>query len=130
MGDQKASGWAEKLNAANVILGMLLGFCGFLITKSFDTGQYASNLANKADMKAAYEDGKKYTDSSIDALKKYTDTLAESIRQDAYNHSDKNKSEMQQMILMQGSDLKAQGVKMDMVLDTVRELRTATRRGK
>lgn len=130
MGDQKLNGWMEKVSAANLIGGMLIGFCCFLITKSFDSGQYAGNLANKSDVKAAFEDGKKYTDNSIDAIKKYTDTLAESIKQDAYNHSDRNKSEMQQMILMQGADLKAQSVKMDMVLDTVRELRSATRRGK
>lgn len=120
----------DKVSPINIILtvvGMLLaGFFGMAI----NAWTIFNNIATKPMLEQVDVNGRKYTDSSIDALKKNTDALVENVKQDAYSHSDKNRAEMQQMILMQSGDIKAQGVKMDMVLDAVRELRTSNKRGK
>lgn len=115
--------------ARAVLVGMpILSFFGGMATNAW---QIAGSIATKPMLEQVDLNGRKYTDDRTDQLKKYTDALAENVKQEAYSHSDKNRADMQQMILLQGADIKAQSVKMDMVLDTVRELRNvATRRGR
>lgn len=121
---RKKTDWTTR----SVLIGMpVLSFFGGVVTSSW---QIAGSIATKPMLEQVDIGGKKYTDDRTDALKKYTDALAENVKQEAYSHSDKNRAEMQQLIIMQSGDIKAQGVKMDMVLDAVHELRTSSRHGK
>lgn len=115
--------WSSWVTVVMVLLSFLGGI-------AMNAWTLAGSLATKPMIDQVYKDSKGYTDDRADQLKRYTDALAENVKQEAYSHSDKNRAEMQQMIIMQSGDIKAQGVKMDMVLDAVRELRTSSRRGK
>lgn len=123
-------GMARRQDRTLWIIKIGIPIMTFFSGMAWNAWQIAGSIATKPMLEQVDTNGRKYTDDRTDQLKKYTDALAENVRQDAYSHIDKSRADLQQMILMQGSDLKAQGVKMDMVLDTVRELRTVNRRGK
>jgi hypothetical protein len=65
---------------------------------------------------------KPYVDEKTTEVRKYTDEKSAQVLQTAFEHSDMNRQQMLLKMETYGSDVKSQGVKIDLVLDTVRAL--------
>lgn len=62
---------------------------------------------------------KPYVDTAISEQRKYTDEKAAQAIKDAIDHSDRNRGDMQIKLEQYSSDIKSQGVKIDLMLNMI-----------
>lgn len=106
----------EKLS---LIVVPLLTFLGGM---AFNAYTIAEQIASKPYVDKGLEIEHKYTDEKAATVLRYTDEKTAQALKDSFNHSDLKTQEV--LVLMEHavSDIKSQGVKTDLVLQSVQQL--------
>ena len=108
-----AKGKAPTLVSVITIISLVVvPIVTFVVGTIVNGYSFASNVATRP-----------WVESGLEANRKYTDDKSAQALKDAIDHSDRSHDDMVMRLNEQASEMKSQGVKIDYIYDSIKELK-------